>query len=318
MEVPTVRTSPLFRTAAALALAVVAALVAGAPAQASRTDCTPEAAWPRQDAGLAAQVVALVNQHRASLGLSQLGVSQSLTNAAAWKAAELGYDVGTVGAGAFSHEDWSTGRTPQQRLQACGWSANFGENIALGQDSPQAVMTAWLNSAGHRRNLENPGWVSIGVGAAPGGAEGIGWVQEFGDQLPDPIQQSIASLAPLAPAPTAPTLGVPLAPPLEAPVVAAQGVATAPAPAAAAPALSVRIVDRPRSRTRRRTARIRWVVSGPVQGVSCSLNGRALRRCGFTGRTLKHMPRGRHVFRITASGPAGPVTRMVRWRVLRG
>jgi hypothetical protein len=73
---------------------------------------------------------------------------------------------------------------------------------------------------------------------------------------------------------------------------------------------------RPRSRTRQRTARIRWVVSGKLQKLSCSLNGKALRRCGSTGRTLR-VRRGRHVFRVTATGPMGTDTKQVRWRVLR-
>jgi len=39
--------------------------------------------------------------------------------------------------------------------------------------------------------------------------------------------------------------------------------------------------------------------------------------CGSTGRTL-HVRRGRHVFRVTATGPMGTDTKQVRWRVVRG
>ena len=171
-----------------------------------------------------------MNAYRAARGLSQLTMSQSLTNAAAWKASELAVDVPATGGAAFSHSDYGTNRTPEARLQTCGYGDAFGENIALGQASPQAVMDAWINSAGHRANLEYPAWTAIGVGAA-GGSWGYGWVQDFGVSNPDPIVTPLASLAP-TPSTTAPTPAVPLASPLEAPAAAQ---VTAAAPAAAAP-----------------------------------------------------------------------------------
>ena len=161
------RSSPR-RLAAACLLPIFVVLLLSAPAKASRTDCSPEPAWPGQDAASAAEVVRLVNAYRAARGLSQLTMSQSLTNAAAWKASELAVDVPATGGAAFSHSDYGTDRTPEARLQTCGYGDAFGENIALGQASPQAVMDAWINSAGHRANLEYPAWTAIGVGAAGG------------------------------------------------------------------------------------------------------------------------------------------------------
>jgi hypothetical protein len=271
----------------------------------------PETGWPAQNPTLADQVVQLVNSYRASQGLSQLGVSQSLTNAASWKASQLAADVATAGGAAFDHSDYVTGRSPEARLQACGYGASFGENIAIGQDSAQAVMTAWLNSPGHKRNLDYPGWTAIGVGAAAGGA-GIGWVQDFGIANPDPIATATPNLAapPAAATPT-PVPATPLAPPLVSSFVEA----AASQPAASAP--DVRVKRRPRSRTHRRTARLRWNISGEAHDVSCTLNGRELKRCGYTGRTLRHVRRGRHVFRVTVTGPAGTDTAQIRWRVLR-
>jgi uncharacterized protein YkwD len=309
MEVFSVRSSPR-RVAAACLLPIFVVLLLSAPAKASRTDCSPEPGWPGQDAASAAEVVRLVNAYRASLGLSQLTMSQSLTNAAVWKASQLAVDVPATSGAAFDHSDYGTGRTTEARLQTCGYGDAFGENIALGQASPQAVMDAWIASAGHRANLQYPAWTAIGVGAAAGGW-GYGWVQDFGVSNPDPIVTPLASLAP-TPSATAPTPVVPLARPLEAPVPAP--VTAAAAPAAAAP--DVEIMARPRSRTRQRTARIRWIISGQLQRLSCSLNGKALRRCGSTGRTL-HVRRGRHVFRVTATGPMGTDTKQVRWRVVR-
>ncbi len=306
MEVLSVRSSPRFRLAAVWLLSLCAVLLATAPAEASRTDCSPEPGWPGQDAAAASQVVTLVNQYRASQGLSQLSMSQSLTNAAAWKASQLAVD----GPAGFDHTDYVTGRSPATRLQVCGYGDSFGENIALGQASAQAVMTAWLNSPGHKANLDYPYWTAIGVGAALG-ASGYGWVQDFGISNPDPIVSPVASLAP-TPSTTAPVAAVPLA----SPIVAQAAPAAAPPPAVAA-SVGVRIMVRPRPRTRKRTARIRWHISGPARRVRCALNGRVLQRCGSTGRTL-HVHRGRHTFRVTVSGPAGTDTKMIRWRVLRG
>ena len=171
------RSSPR-RVAAACLLPIFVVLLLSAPAKAARTDCSPEPSWPGQDAASAAEVVRLVNAYRAARGLSQLTMSQSLTNAAAWKASELAVDVPATGGAAFSHSDYGTNRTPEARLQVCGYGDAFGENIALGQASPQAVMDAWINSAGHRANLEYPAWTAIGVGAA-GGSWGYGWVQDL-------------------------------------------------------------------------------------------------------------------------------------------
>lgn len=40
----------------------------------------------------------------------------------------------------------------------------LGENIAMCQQTPEAVMDAWMNSSGHRANILNPQFAYIGVG----------------------------------------------------------------------------------------------------------------------------------------------------------
>jgi uncharacterized protein YkwD len=58
-------------------------------------------------------------------------------------------------------------------------SQPVGENIAMGQSSSAEVITAWMNSSGHRANILNPGYTRIGVAAfaAPDGT--IYWCQQF-------------------------------------------------------------------------------------------------------------------------------------------
>jgi uncharacterized protein YkwD len=53
------------------------------------------------------------------------------------------------------------------------------ENIAYGQQTPQAVMNSWMNSAGHRSNILSASYTQIGVGAAKDSQGNIYWTQMF-------------------------------------------------------------------------------------------------------------------------------------------
>jgi uncharacterized protein YkwD len=54
------------------------------------------------------------------------------------------------------------------------------ENIARGQRDPAAVMSSWMNSDGHRRNILNCRLRHIGVGLAYGSNNSPHWTQDFG------------------------------------------------------------------------------------------------------------------------------------------
>ena len=69
---------------------------------------------------------------------------------------------------------------PFDRAEAAGQTNARAENIAAGQDNPAAVMTAWMNSSGHRANILNCELRTLGVGIAEG-AGGPWWTQLFGD-----------------------------------------------------------------------------------------------------------------------------------------
>jgi uncharacterized protein YkwD len=168
------------RTLALLAVALVAAasqLSAAPPAAAAVGNCTPSTGWPAARADLAQEVVTLVNSHRASLGLSSLSVSPTLTASATWKARHMAYYR------YMAHNDPAppVSRSVGQRLEACGYSGGgWGENIAYGYSTAAAVMQAWLKSSGHRANIENPSFRSIGVGAAVASNGSVYWAQNFG------------------------------------------------------------------------------------------------------------------------------------------
>jgi uncharacterized protein YkwD len=77
------------------------------------------------------------------------------------------------------------GQDPGDRMAAAGYrGSGWGENIAAGYDSAQKVVAAWMKSDGHRKNILNCRFTSIGIGYDPGQVRsdvGPGsWVQDFG------------------------------------------------------------------------------------------------------------------------------------------
>lgn len=74
----------------------------------------------------------------------------------------------------FSHTALS-GATPGQRITAAGYKwSSFGENIAMGYTTEEAVMAGWLNSEGHCKNIMNGGLKEMGAGR-----DGNYWTQVF-------------------------------------------------------------------------------------------------------------------------------------------
>jgi len=174
------------RTGVVLLAAAVAAALLGllqpARSVAAVGDCTPASAWGVPNTTFASQVIALVNQHRQAMGLAPLGISPTLTASADWKSLHMAYY------GYMAHDDPAPpiARTVSDRLAACGYpigTVGWGENIAYGYQTPADVMNAWLNSPGHRANIENASFRAIGVGVARS-ADGLYyWTQDFGTLL---------------------------------------------------------------------------------------------------------------------------------------
>ncbi|MFC5700924.1 CAP domain-containing protein [Cohnella faecalis] len=116
----------------------------------------------------AQQVVTLVNQERAKAGLKPLQSNAKLTAMALDKAKDM-YNKNY-----FDHTSPTYG-SPFDMMKTYGISYRYaGENIAKGQRTPQEVMTAWMNSAGHKANILNANFTTIGVAYYNGE-----WVQEF-------------------------------------------------------------------------------------------------------------------------------------------
>ncbi|WP_339324412.1 CAP domain-containing protein [Paenibacillus sp. FSL W8-0194] len=115
-----------------------------------------------------AEVVKLVNQERAKAGLKPLTENAKLSNMAMDKAKDMSNN------NYFDHNSPTYG-SPFDMMKKYGISFSYaGENIAKGQKTPADVMNAWMNSEGHRANILNSNYTTIGVAYYNGY-----WVQEF-------------------------------------------------------------------------------------------------------------------------------------------
>lgn len=121
----------------------------------------------------AEQVLQLVNNERAKSGLQPLKMSEELRSIANLKARDMAEN------NYFDHNSPTYG-SPFQMLQDFGVHySTAGENIAAGQRSAEEVMNAWLNSSGHRANILNKSFDTIGIGVYNGGKYGVYWTQLF-------------------------------------------------------------------------------------------------------------------------------------------
>lgn len=100
----------------------------------------------------ATEVLNLINKERAAKGLSNLKLTSGLTKSAMIRGAEL-----TV---SFSH----TCPNGDDCFKAFDYEKTAGENIAYGQTSPSQVVNAWMNSSGHKANILNSSFKTIGIG----------------------------------------------------------------------------------------------------------------------------------------------------------
>lgn len=132
----------------------------------------PNTNLPSQnESQFAQEVVRLVNIERQKAGLSALTMNTNIQKAAQVRAQEQEQS--------FSHTR-PNGSSFSTALNENGVSyRGSGENIAWGQKTPQAVMDAWMNSPGHRANILNEKFTSIGVGYYQSSNSTPYWAQLF-------------------------------------------------------------------------------------------------------------------------------------------
>jgi Ca2+-binding RTX toxin-like protein len=129
-----------------------------------------------------ARVLELVNQERTQRGLRALTLSQELDTAADCYSQDMAVN------NYFSHTG-RDGSNPGDRIEREGYrGTTWGENIAAGYDTPEAVVSGWMNSSGHRANILNANFTDMGLGYAlnNGSQYGRYWTQVFGAGDPNP------------------------------------------------------------------------------------------------------------------------------------
>lgn len=106
------------------------------------------------------EVLKLVNKQRLAQGLWPLSVNDAMFEAAAVRAGEL--------TAKFEHTR-PNGSQPWTALDECNVAYTaVGENIAVGYNSPVAVVDAWMASEGHRKNILSDSYAHLGAGHTMG------------------------------------------------------------------------------------------------------------------------------------------------------
>lgn len=119
------------------------------------------------------KVVELVNVERQKAGLSALTLDSQMSNVARLKSKDM------ADKNYFAHQSPTYGSAGDMLSQfGIQWSA-WGENIASGQRTPEAVVTAWMNSPGHRANIMSTNFSRIGVGYVTNSNGTPYWTQMF-------------------------------------------------------------------------------------------------------------------------------------------
>lgn len=121
------------------------------------------------------EVVELVNVERQKAGLPALTLDAEISNIARLKSKDMADN------NYFGHQSPTYGSAGNMLSQfGIDWSA-WGENIASGQRTPEAVVTAWMNSSGHRANILSSNFSRIGVGYVTNSNGTPYWTQIFTD-----------------------------------------------------------------------------------------------------------------------------------------
>ncbi|MDC7772158.1 CAP domain-containing protein [Priestia megaterium] len=139
--------------------------------KAQQSENTDKAEQTKDASQFEQKVVDLVNQEREKQGLKPLTLNKKLSDVARTKSKDM------MDKGYFDHNSPTYG-SPFDMMKQFGIEyTTAGENIAKGQQSPEDVMNAWMNSDGHRKNILNPDFTEIGVGYVKG--DTTYWTQQF-------------------------------------------------------------------------------------------------------------------------------------------
>ena len=104
------------------------------------------------------RVLELVNQERAKAGAPPLVMNDKLNKVAD------SHSENMADQDFFSHTG-KDGSKAWDRAKNLGYQySRIGENIAAGQRTPEQVVSDWMKSSGHRRNILDKNYTEIGIG----------------------------------------------------------------------------------------------------------------------------------------------------------
>jgi uncharacterized protein YkwD len=152
-------------------IAVAATWTLVASGSASAADCGPvnTEVTGLGEAQMESSITCLINDERASYGLQPVNPNNDLHQAAMSHSNEM------IDESYFEHTSPS-GLTFMDRIEGTGYMQGartwtVGENLVWGTgplSTPQALVTAWMNSPPHRENLLRPAFRELGVAALAG------------------------------------------------------------------------------------------------------------------------------------------------------
>lgn len=119
--------------------------------------------------GFEEEVIRQTNSQRQAIGVAPVSANRQLNCAART------HTIWMISTNQFSHTGWDSS------IIASGFSGQpMGQNIAQGYSHPNLVMTAWMNSSGHRAAILNASHEDIGVACLVGPGNSVWWTQDYG------------------------------------------------------------------------------------------------------------------------------------------
>jgi uncharacterized protein YkwD len=154
---------------------------------------------PSRTAMIAREIFDLVNAERAARGLPSLTWDPQLAGLAS------DWSVQMAASGDFGHRDLAT------TIRQPGWAGVYtglGENIITGGGlTSNSSHAAWMNSPGHRENVVQPGFDSIGIGVYCDASGRLWATQNFGRHAGTSAPALVDGIPPLDPFVSPPTGG---------------------------------------------------------------------------------------------------------------
>jgi uncharacterized protein YkwD len=126
-----------------------------------------------RNAGAENAAVSLINQVRQRSGCDPVSSDDRLVTAARQHSADMAN-------GNFLNHQGSDGSSPNDRMQAAGFTAPLSEDLARGFNSARDVVRAWTRSRADRANITDCDAQVVGVGVAVGADGTPYWTADFG------------------------------------------------------------------------------------------------------------------------------------------